>query len=334
MTATRFIAATWLAVAVAAGTTAARAQEGEKKRPDESSPSKAGESRELPLRIQENEAYSFRVTCDSSGAMPAPPDRPIEGKPKDGETTPPADAARGAMGGKEIEMTYRISAIGGGAAGEKTLSVVVRPSDGSARPDTARPTDDPADDKTLGDRNALMMKAFTVKLDSKGRITAVDGLEKIAPTDRPARPGLDAAIDEYAPIHVALIVGSGLHGMPLEKGQAYEVAGALSSGRTKPTDPAKDPGATPKTAGSDVCDARLRFEGSSGGDARFSIVDASNASARPLGQATYGTADGLLKRLTCVVPDDMSKGGPTRIGGKTRVSIERIGDSAVTEPPR
>lgn len=304
-------------------------------------PAASNASKELTLRIAPETTYAFMVTCAGSSV----PARPAEAKPPvpknrdeknpagtPSEGIPPAadsDAARQ----NDIRVTYGLRASAAGEGGDRKVMVMIEPSDALVQPDRA---------EKKGDAEAPS-STVTLTLDSQNRVKSIDGLEQLRSSIRVGDSGLGTAFAEHVRTHLALIVGSGLHGTPLEAGKTYAIAGIgkIDAAKNvakdeKSAKPAGDVARGGAGATGDLCEKQLRFDGVSGNEARFTIVESSSAADRALGQATYSVNDGLITRLNCLVdaPADKKAGTPSNAAaGSVRVTIERLGGD-VTEPPR
>ena len=334
MTVISFASAILTSLAVAVGTVA---QEPTKR--DNPPPTRGGESQQLTLKLRENQSTTFRVTAEKA-----------------------TDAGSTSTSPADFRLTYQLTPLRTSPSGERALSAMIDVSDDRTPADPARPvgdkpaekpgdkTGDKADDKTdkandtsvdkgqraeeiLG-RDRAARKVLTLKLDAQGNISGVEGLEDLRAAIKSGESPIDASVIDHVSTQLALIVGSGLHGMPLEIGKQYSPVGVVKHGSSPSAGDASKGGAAPidKSLCESLCAAKLRFDGVSGNTARFSIVDA-RAADRTLGQATYDTNDGLIESLTAVVSDSSAPAGGTPPARGMRVTIHRVGDN-VTEPPR
>jgi hypothetical protein len=290
----------------------------------------------LPLNLDKDRTYVFRVDHQRS-PVPVRPTAPGAGTEEKA-----GNAFRRHIGNYQIG--YRFTSLRGAPDGERTISVTVEvhstETDPDERPwesgrsrgdsklgqDPPRPLlDIPGNERTgsLG-RDDGRREVFTVRTDSAGRISSIDGLEGIR-----AEPPFEEIAAGQVRGHIHLILGAGLHETSLERGKTYDLAAAADA----------------------LLEAPFRFEGvidrGSADVARFILLDPKGAAASDrrasgrsasceegnlVGEASYRTKDGLLERLSARIGPGTSAGTPRCGHPQVQVTISRVGEGAAELP--
>jgi len=244
--------------------------------PTEDKGKQAGDAARLPLKLEKDQEYVFHVNFKAPSVSTKPGNEPQSpGERREG--TAPGQEREGAVSLdklQDLDLEYRINVLRGAPEGEYSLSVIIdadmvgkglpdtkpagdgpgegnKPADnrpGGQEPDkdrAAQAVEKEKEGKTILGRDKEERRDVTLKVSPDGRITSVEGLEDWrSKLDSPEHGRHLVAADQIRG-HLQVILGAGLHGKDLQKGQVYVISGDMMTPADRPGQPADKPGSQP-----------------------------------------------------------------------------------------